>query len=200
MTEASKTLSRLVTIGIFIAFLIAAWFVAPIILPTWRWTNLTESGFTELAGKHKVPVAKLRTVVTMQVRYNPRGDGDPSPWQIITSDPAWKTLDPENNMDEQNLLVRCTLLSDRTGEPPGTMFIGGTYKDRYYKAKGWRLPPGAFRYNAKRPVVVVDMFEFDKLDIGASQVWENDLRSAPWENDDSGIAEREDGWKPRGAN
>ena len=98
--------------------------------------------------------------------------------------------------DETELLVRCTFISANDGKPPGTAFINNTYKDRYWKVQGFRLPPGSLGHNVKRPVVVYDVMSRELMDITNADMTRRTVQN--WENDDL-WPERDDGWEPPAA-
>lgn len=182
----TKTGSRVALIIVIIPILAVAYLISPLFLPRWRWENM--SSWEQLATKYKQPVAKLQQEYQLLVRYKPRADGDPMPWQILTSTPLY---DPEN--DDEHRLVRISLISDRTGEPPSTLNVGSAnYRDVLFRTSAWRFPPGAFGQNRFRPVVVYQGSTFEKCDNSEAYQWENSLKEPQWFSDDEEI---EDGFK-----
>jgi len=137
-----------------------------------------------LARRLGTTEAALQQPVTVVFRHAPRGEGDPLPWQLVTTDPARE--------EEQHLLIRAVIISDRNGEPVGALNLGsGNFRDRHFTAKAWRFPAGTFPgLNRKRPVVVFDAASLEKLDTNKAMYWDSELRSG-WDNDD---AEVDDGW------
>lgn len=182
-----KFSSKIAAIVVLIPVLILGWFIAPLFLPVWRWQNLD---FEKLALEKGVPVSELQRKYQVVIRHAPRGEGDPTPWQIMTMDPRW------DKADEDKLLVRVSAVSDRTGEPPSSFRLGsGHRRDRYFSAMAWRLPPGSCGMNAKRPVLVYDGGSLEKLEIPQAEYMDAHVRQENWINDDEEI---EDGWAPRG--
>ncbi len=185
----SKSVSFIAIICILIPCLIGAWFAAPNFLPMFWWTKVD---LPAIASANSIPLATLSTQFDIEVRYNPRGEGDPVPWQIITMKPAWNTLYPKAE-DEELALIRCTFISQNDGEPPSTTFINSTFKDRYFKAKAVRLPPGTLGFNAKRPVVIYERMALEKMSIGEAMRSQDTV--IKWDNDDEWQG-RDDGWSP----
>ena len=174
---------------VIIPLLLVAYFVSPLFLPRWRWENMHD--WAGLATQFKQPVAKLQQTYEIVARYNPRGENDPTPWQILQSTPRY---DPEN--DEEFHIVRATLISDRTGEPPSKLRLGsGNYRDQFFSGMVWRFPPGAFGFNRYRPVVVFDGSSFDKVPSTQAYSWNGQMSDDKWTNDD----EIHDGFKVPGA-
>lgn len=188
----NKNVAFIAVIGVMVPILIGLWFALPMFLPMYLWTKVNLGA---IARAKDVPQSALETKFKLRVRFNPRGEGDPLPWQIIDSDPAWKTVHPVQE-DESELLVRCTFVSANDGAPPGTAFINSTYKDRYWKVEGLRLPPGVLGFNAKRPVVIYDRMSMEKMDISTADGTQRTISN--WENDDT-WPERDDGWEPPAA-
>lgn len=183
-----KFSSRIAAIVVLIPVLILGWYIAPLFLPMWRWQNMD---FDKLSKEKGVPVAELQRQYQVVVRHAARGDDDPMAWQIMTMDPVWEQA------DEEKLLVRATVVSDRTGSPPGSMQLGsGHRRDRYFKATAWRFPAGSFGFNAKRPVLVYDGGTFEKLDIPRAEEMDFRANQEGWVNDDEDV---EDGWRKPGA-
>jgi hypothetical protein len=190
---AGSSSSKIATLIVIVPLLAVAWFLAPLALPVWRWQNMD---FLQLAKKTGMKEGELKREFDMRVRYQPRGAGDkdPTPYQIISMDPPWASVDDKNN-DEDHLLVRCTFISDRSGNPPSTLFLGSTFKDRYFKVHGWRFPPGTFGFNKTRPVVVYQGDSIEKMSIAEADVIHNEigLGQVKWANDDTDI---DDGFRP----
>jgi hypothetical protein len=183
----NKNVAYIAVLAVLVPCLIGLWFALPVFLPMYLWT---EVDFRKIAAAKNLEMSKLETEFTMQVRYHPRGEGDPIPWQIISMAPAWKEVYPDQE-DEFELLVRCTLISGNDGKLPSTTFINSTYKDRYYTVPGFRLPPGSLGANAKRPVVVYKQMDFARMDISSADMTNRSVST--WENDDE-WEERDDGW------
>ncbi len=188
----TKSGSRIAMVAVIIPILLVAYFVSPLFLPRWRWENMRD--MEGLAIQLKQPAAKLKQTYEVVARYSPRGEGDPVPWQILQSNPLY---DPENDEGEHKM-VRVTLISDRTGEPPSKLRLGsGNYRDVFFKGTVWRFPPGAFGFNRFRPVVVFDGSAFDKMESREAFTWDGEMKeTAKWTNDDTDI---KDGFKVPGA-
>lgn len=180
----NKSLSYVAVLAVLIPCLIGAWFAAPAFLPMFWWTKVDLAKISAASG---IPQSTLATMYEMEVRYNPRGEGDPLPWQIITMKPAWTTE------DENELLVRCTFVSQNDGQPPSTTFINNTYKDRYFKVTACRLPPGSLGFKSKRPVLIFERMSLNTMSIPDADRTQETVRT--WENDDH-WPERDDGWEP----
>jgi hypothetical protein len=177
--------AKLALIAVLIPLALVAWYFAPLFLPVWRWQHLD---FAQLAKQHNLPEAELQRQFRVVIRHAPRGDGDPVPWQIMTMDPPW------DKADEDKLLVRATVISDRTGTPPSQLNLGsGHWKDKYFSATAWRLPPGSCGYNLHRPVLIYDGGSLEKLDIPHATTMESYIVQERWPNDDE---DAEDGWQP----
>ena len=166
---------------VVIPMLALTYFISPMFLPRWRWENMAWDTLAQKTGKSAASLQKTYQVV---VRYAPRTDTDPTPWQVLTSDPLY---DPQN--DEPNHIVRVTLISDRTGEPPSKLRLGsGNYRDVFFKGPVWRLPPGTFGFNKFHPVVVFDGYGFDKLESNEAYRWDGEMKeTVKWTSDDADI-------------
>lgn len=187
----NKNVAYIAFIAVVIPILIAAWFAAPTFLPMYRWMSVN---LKSIASATNTPEAQLATEYSMRVRYNPRGEGDPLPWQIISCNPPYPIKN--QNEDETEVLVRCNFISGNDGTPPSTTFINGTWKDRYYNVKAMRLPPGCLGMKNKRPVVVYNALDLVRMDITSADSAQREI--ARWETDDE-WPERDDGWKAPGA-
>jgi hypothetical protein len=187
----TKLGSRLAVIMVVIPMLALAYFISPFFLPRWRWENLA---WDELALKMGKPRAQLEKTYQVVVRYAPRTDSDPTPWQILSSEPLY---DPEN--DEPNHMVRVTLISDRSGEAPSKLRLGsGNYRDLFFTGTVWRLPPGTLGFNKFHPLVVYDGYSFEKLESNAAYRWSGEMKETEkWTSDDADI---EDGINKIGEN
>jgi hypothetical protein len=187
----NKNVAAIAFVAVMVPILVGAWFALPFFAPMYLWTKVD---LRAIAAAKSVPESALATKFDLQVRYNPRGDGDPLPWQIISMAPTFQSVYP-NAEDEQELLVRCTFISGNDGKPPSTTFINNTFKDRYFRCKGIRLPPGSLGFNAKRPVVVYDRMSLSTMSITDADMTMRSVSS--WETDDE-WEDRDDGWSPPG--
>jgi hypothetical protein len=188
----NKNIAVIATLAVMVPILVAMWFAAPMFLPMFLWTKVDLKAIAASSGLSET---SLGTKFALKVRYNPRGEGDPLPWQIMESTPPFSDVYPQAE-DEFQILVRCTFVSANDGQPPSTAFINNTFKDRYFKAKALRLPPGTLGFNAKRPVVVYDRMDLEKMDISSADGYQRTVSG--WENDDI-WPERDDGWTAPGA-
>jgi hypothetical protein len=195
VARPESSTSRILVVFAVILLGIIGFFIAPMFLPMWRWRNLD---FHQLATDKKVDEGLLKQEYLVKFRYAPRGnnDEDPCPFQILTMTPAWNSFEPDKRENEDHLLVRCTVISDKTGAPPSALIIGGSYKDRYFTAKCWRLPPGSFGKPSGRPVLLYRSLTLDKVSYGDADMLDTELRrGGNWESDDL-WEDRDDGWDP----
>lgn len=187
--------SKIATIVVAIPILIAAWFAAPWVMPVWRWQNVDIEAIAREHEKDGYTKESLATEFEWIVYYNPRGgrsSNDPCPYQIYSSKPPWKSKYP-GDVDEHELMVRATVISERDGEPISKLWVGTTPGESFFTIKGWRFPPGSFGKPKGRPVLVYKGFSLEKVDIskGMSMV----THAQTWENDDL-WEERDDGFRP----
>ena len=172
---------------IFLVFFgIVMWLAAPLAFPVYRWTQVD---FELIAMEHKLKNVDLSVPRKMLLRYSPRNKKDPVPWQLVvfTSEetPSWVVDKEGNKVDEWQTLVRVDLRSDRTGEPPGTMFIQSNIaQDLYYEAEVWRLPPKSLGADHPRPVVLMKHSTMEKLDINMAKYRHEQIRTGLRRNDD----------------
>jgi hypothetical protein len=192
MATPTKNGSRLAFIIVLIPICGVLYYLAPLFLPMWRWQNV-DSKWEQIATQNKLSVAKLKQLYDVVVRYKPRGEKDPCPWQVLTCNPAF------NPEDEEHHMVRVTFIGDFTGDPPSTLRLGsGNYRDVFFKAKAWRFPPGSFGFNAFRPVMVYDGFSLEKLASSEAYRWDGEMKETnKWTDDDTDV---EDGYQVPGAN
>jgi hypothetical protein len=189
----STSTSKIATIVVLIPILIAVWFALPWFLPMWRWQNVDFEALARDHGSKGYTKANLATEFEWIVFYNPRGgrsSGDPVPYQIYQSKPAWKSVYPDE-VDEHELMVRATVISEQDGEPISKIWIGATPGESFFTIKGWRFPPGSFGKPKGRPVLVFQGFSLAKVDI--SQGISMASQAKQWENDDE-WEDREDGF------
>jgi hypothetical protein len=165
------------------------WWISDIFLPVYRWTEVDFKKIAVASGKAEADLQKTYKLI---VRHAPRFANDPIPWQIVTSEPAIE--------EEEKILVRATIISDRTGRPISQLYLGsGSRIDQYWHVTAWRLPPGTNGFNAHRPVVLYDGSSLTKAGFGESAKWEETLgsRGKPvskdWSDDDDEV---EDGTVP----
>lgn len=200
-----KRLGAKITVLVFLVLVGGVgWFVAPYVLPVYRWL---EVDFQVLAQEAKVPVEKLMREQDVLLRYAPRPprgeETDPMPWQIIQesnkSTPDWEKTPKGSKVDETKTLVRVSLLSDGTGQPPSATFAseGGIGKDRYFKARGWRLPAGVLGQDRYRPVFLMKVGSMEKLELGKAIMWQGNLKMVDKQGDSGWISDDGDYFKWR---
>lgn len=180
--------------------------IAPMFVPVYRWTSVD---FQKIALENNVAVEEIDKRMEYFFRFAPRGglDEDPAPWQLMIQreqqTPSWVVDESGEVLNELDLLVRCNVISDRTGQGPSGIFnmVGGTSVDRYFRATGWRLPPGSLGQIQGRAVFLFDGGTIEKLAPGESRAWESALRqgggrkSQWWDDDDPGEwPDRDDGF------
>ncbi len=193
MSSGTQTsVSKIATIAVLVPLALLAWWAAPFILPVYRWQNVD---FEKIAKEHELSVTEVRQEYNMVVYYHPRVGvaNDPSPFQIVESSPTWHSVNGKN-IDESMpppLLVRCTVISDKDGEPISKLWIHNLDSERFFKVKCWRLPPGALGKNPKRPVLLYSSFETEDPNYGVPKA--EAIRN--FENDDH-MRDRDDGIGP----
>src|SRR5271170_3407349 len=91
----NTSVSKIVTIMVLIPIAIAVWYAAPFVLPMYRWQYVD---FAAIAKQNDLTEDEVRKEFSMVVFYNPRTGvaNDPSPFQIVESDPSWKSINPKN--------------------------------------------------------------------------------------------------------
>lgn len=187
----STSSSKIALAVVVIPILVGVWFALPWFLPMWRWQNVDTEKISREHSAEGVTKKQLETSIDFLVWYHPRkAKGDPSPFQIVSATPAWKGLG-EKYEDEEKLLVRATVISERDGEPISKIWIGVAEEDHFFKIKGWRFPPGSFGKAKGRPVIVYDGYSLEKIDIGFALTTHAEVKG--WETDDN-WADRDDGF------
>ncbi len=164
--------SRILTIFMLVAFGALVWFLAPFALPVYRWVHVD---FADISAKanangYKVTLDQVSKKYKVEFGYLPRGKGDPRPWVLLKMTPDYYSVVPDDDfsVDEEGLLLRATIISDRNGEQPSEFLRGaGQSKDRYFRAEAWRFPPKSLGLNTgERPVILYDAMSLEKLTIG----------------------------------
>lgn len=178
--------AKIATILVLIPIGMLLWVAAPYVLPMWRWQNIEWSDeWNKIAKKSDIPLDKLRTEYRLQLRYAPRGGNkaDPMPWQIVKSTPSFIDVFPDSEYDETGFLVRCSIISERDGTPPSSLWVGTAQDEKYFNITAWRFPPGTFGLGGgKRPVLVYKGGTLDPISIGEGGVLNEQVKG--WENDD----------------
>ena len=189
-TGTSTSSSKIALAIVVIPILIGVWFALPWFLPMWRWQNIDTEKIAREHAAAGVTKAQLETSIDFVVWYHPRKKGDPAPYQIISATPAWKGLGDKFE-DEEKLLVRATVISERDGEPISKIWLKASEQENFFKIKGWRFPSGSFGKAKGRPVIVYDGYSLEQVELGAAQVKHAEALS--WENDND-WADRDDGF------
>lgn len=191
-TGTSTSSSKIALAIVVIPILVGVWFALPWFLPMWRWQNIDTEKIAREHAAEGVTKAQLETSIDFVVWYHPRDRAkkDPAPFQIISATPAWKSMG-EKFEDEERLLVRATVISERDGEPISKIWIKASEQENFFKIKGWRFPPGSFGKAKGRPVIVYDGYSLEQVELGAAQVMHAEAQG--WENDND-WADRDDGF------
>jgi hypothetical protein len=195
-TGTNTSTSKIVTIIVLIPILLGLWYVAPFALPMYKWQHVD---LEKIAREHKdkgYTLQSLQKEFTFIVWYNPRGgrgSNDPCPWQIVESNPPWKSVYP-NDIDEEKLLVRASLVDERDGEAISKLWIGVNPSEAFFRIKGFRLPPGTLGKPQGRPVILFQGLNLEKLDLTDGLNRESTVKQ--WENDDEWYDIRDDGFRP----
>lgn len=178
---------RIATVFFLGLFGVLAWFLAPFAFPVYKWMHVD---FAKLAEQHRekqhASLALLSTEFTFTLAYLPRGERDPHPWAIVKMNPPWGDATADPYEDEEQFLRRCVIISDRNGGPPSQLHLGsGHYKDLYFTAKGWRLPPGSLGKTRARPVILYQASTFDKIPYAEAEMYHYAItQTKEWEQDD----------------
>ena len=190
MAKHASSTSKIVTLIVLVIFSLVFWHAAPFFLPRYRWSEVR---FDEVAKQAATrgfvtTAAKLETQFAVEFCYAPRGAGDPRPWVLLKMTPAWHEFTANPDDDETGVLKRCAIISDRTGESITGFLLGsGQDKDKFFRAKAWRLPPGSLKFPEERPVIIFEAMTLEKFEIGESQVMSHAMRDpGQWQPDDDG--------------
>lgn len=193
----NSSVSKIAMLAVAVPLLALGWFMAPWIMPVWRWQNLDFAAIAKAHEKEKLTEAMLRQEYDMVVWYKARKAGDPMPYVIVSCNPPIHTIWPDYpNEVTPPLLVRATVVSERDGEGISKMWVGATPEERFFKIRGWRLPPGSLGKNPKRTVVVYQGFSLEKVDISIGvqkrsdvERWEVDDNPREWPDRDDGFGQ-----------
>ncbi len=188
----TTTGAKLALIAILIPIGVVAWLLAPFVLPVWKWRHLDgANAWARIAKEKGVSEALLRTEYQAIIRHAPRIHKDPIPWQLVSLNPTWISQDEEKHEDETDVLVRCSVISDRDGTPPSDLWVGANQDEKFFKCKVWRFPPGSFNQNAKRPVLIYRASTLERLTIGEGKMYQSQVANMQnddkWEDRDDGI-------------
>ena len=188
MAKHASSASKIVTLLVVILLGWIFWHFAPMFLPRYRWVHVRTDQIAKEATARGLPttVAKLETQFDIVFGYMPRGKDDPRPWVLFRMNQPWHEFTGNPDDDETTLMKRCAIISDRTGEGISGYLLGsGQYKDRFYKAKAWRFPPGSLGFPEIRPVVMFEAMTLEKCDIGEAEVLSAASRDGrQWQPDD----------------
>jgi hypothetical protein len=193
--------SRILTVFFLVIFGAILWFAAPIIFPMYRWTKVDFAAEAKKATANGYPLteAQLRTKYKIEFAYWPRGDNDPHPYLLLKSSPSYFDVVPDDDwsVDEAGVLMRCTIIGDRTGTPMSGIHLGSNqWKDRFFKAEAWRFPPKALGQKSpgdlvdERPIFLYEEMTLDKYSIAAADVANTMVR----DNQRTNLRD-DDGWE-----
>ena len=198
MAKHASSASKIVALIVLIVIGTIFYNVSHLFLPRYRWVSVNFEEIAQKATARGMPTTadKLRTKFDVEFGYYPRGkkpDQDPNPWVLLKMTPAWHEFTGNDDDSEVGIARRAIIISDRTGEPLSGFALGsGQFKDRYFRAKAWRFPPGSLGKSSDRPIILVEAMELEKFDIGAAEVINAALRDpTQWTPDDDGYEPEE---------
>jgi len=199
MAKHASSTSAVVTLIVLGVIGVIFWKVSPIFLPRYRWTHVDFAAIAKNASAKGTPTTeeRLRTEFDIEFGYYPRGKNkanDPRPWVLLKMSPAWHTFTGNDADTEEGVIKRCVFISDRTGQPLGEEQINaGQAKDRFFRGKAWRLPPGSLGLDSEHPIILVEMMEMQRMTIMEADVLSESLRNPKlWEAEDDGYDPNED--------
>ena len=188
MAKHASSASKIVTLLVLILLGWIFWHFAPMFLPRYRWVNVRTDVIAKEATAKGRPttMAQLDKQFDVVFGYDSRGKDDPRPFILFSMTPAWHEFTGNPDDDETGVMKRCYIISDRTGAGITGYLLGSMqYKDKFFKAKAWRFPPGSLGFPDDRPVVMFEHMTLEKLEIGEAQVMSNAMRdSRQWLPDD----------------
>jgi len=188
MAKHASSASKIVTLLVVILLGWVFWHFSPLFLPRYRWVHVRTDVIAKEATARGFPstMAQLDTKFDIVFGYMPRGTDDPRPWVLYSMTPAWHEFTQNPDDDETTLMKRCAIISDRTGQPiTGYLLGSGQYKDKFFRAKAWRFPPGSLGFPEIRPVVMFDAMTLEKCGIGEAEVLHSDSRDErKWQPDE----------------
>ena len=190
MAKAQNSGSTIVALFIVVVLGVVAWFISPMFLPIYRWQHVDFSRIAAEATKRGIPTttALAASEFDVEFAYSPRGPGDPRPWVLLAMTPTWAEATGDDSNDEVGKAVRCNVIGERTGLSVSEFLLGSNhYKDRFFQAKAWRLPPGSMGLDPERPTVLFKGGSLEKMDYGKAESLNFALRDPKvWEPDDDG--------------
>lgn len=193
-TGTNTSASKIAMIVVLIPILIAVWYALPWFLPMWRWQNVDFEQIAKDHAKDGYSLTQLEQEFDMVVWYNPRrkSSSDPCPYQIYSCTPPLRSIYPDAE-DEDKLLVRISLINERDGFSISDLWIGNQPEERFFKIKGWRLPPGTLNKPSGRHVVIYQAMSMEKVELNHSIGMAMEAKTM--ENDDE-WEDRYDGFDP----
>lgn len=191
MATAKSSSGGIVSLLVLVVLGAVAWFIAPMFLPVFRWQNVDFAKIASDATRRGFPTtaAVVSTEFDVEFAYLPRGATDPHPWVLLGMSPTWADATGDESNDEAGIAVRCNVIGDRTGKPVSDFLLGSNhYKDRFYQAKAWRLPPGSLPgFSGERPILLFKGGTLEKMEYTKAEVLHFALRDpTAWEHDDDG--------------
>lgn len=190
MAKAKNSASSIITLFILAVFGVVAWFISPMFLPIYRWQHVDFARIAAEATKRGIPTTTALAAKEFDVEfaYTPRGPGDPRPWVLLTMTPTWAEASGDESNDEVGKAVRCNVIGERTGLSVSEFLLGSNhYKDRFFQAKAWRLPPGSISLDPERPTILFKGGSLEKMEYGKAESLNFALRDpGVWEPDDDG--------------
>ena len=196
MAKAKNSGSTIVALVILAVLGVVAWFIAPMFAPVYRWQHVDFAKIAADATRRGIPTttALVSTEFDVEFAYVSRGPGDPRPWVLLAMTPTWAEATGEDSNDEAGKAVRCNVIGERTGLTVSEFLLGSNhYKDRFFQAKAWRLPPGSIGLDLERPTILFKGGSLEKMEYGKAESLNYALRDPKvWEPDD-------DSWVPAAA-
>jgi len=196
MAKSQSSSSKIITLFILVVFGAVGWFIAPMFLPMYRWLHVDFSKIAADATKRGVPTttAQVSTVYDIEFAHVSRGPNDPRPWVLLKMTPPWSEVTGDPADDEEGKAIRCTVIGERSGLTVSDFMLGSNnFKDRFFQAKAWRLPPGSLGLDQERPILLFQGMSLEKMEHGKAESLNWALKdSKSWEPDD-------DGWAPAAA-
>lgn len=196
MAKAKNSGSTIVALFIVVVLGVVAWFIAPMFAPVYRWQHVDFAAIAADATRRGIPTttALVSKEFDVEFAYVPRGPGDPRPWVLLGMSPSWAEATGDEGNDEAGKAIRCNVIGERTGKSVSEFLLGSNhYKDRFYEAKAWRLPPGSIGLDPERPTLLFKGGTLEKMLYTKAETLHFALRDPKsWEQDD-------DGWVPAAA-
>lgn len=196
MARSQSSASKIIILLLLVVLGAIAYALAPMFLPVYRWMNVDFAKIAREATARGMPTSAALVGKQFEVEfaYVERGPTDPRPWVLLSMNPTWAEATGDAEQDEAGLARRCIVIGDRTGKPVSSFLLGShNFKDRFFKAKAWRLPPGSLGLDKERPIILFDAMTLEKMEIGRAEQINYQLKNQDiWTPDD-------DGYTPAGA-